>query len=43
MYCTVKGNIPKILKNSLQEISTPSPHHNLLIIFPFQTAHKIMK
>jgi len=43
MYCTVKDNILKILKNSLQEISAPGSHHNFLIIFPFQTAGNIMK
>ena len=43
MNCTVKDDILKILKNSLQEISAPGPQHNFLIIFPFQTAGNIMK
>ena len=43
MHCAVKDNVPKILKNFLQEISAPGPHNNFLIIFPLQTAGNIMK
>jgi len=42
IHCAVKDNIPKILKNSLQEIPAPG-YHNFLIIFPFQIAGNIMK